>query len=76
MIAKFVEPPAVLLIRNGRPLLGSLRRERITLDDLRGQLREHGIESMREVKRAYLESDGRLSVIARGGGQSPSGRDR
>jgi uncharacterized membrane protein YcaP (DUF421 family) len=75
-LAKFIEPPTVLLIRNGRPRLGSLRQQRISLDDLRSQLREHGIESMRDVKRAYLESDGRLSVITRDGAQSPDDRDR
>ena len=76
-LAKFIEPPTILLIRSGRSLLRNLRSQRITLDDVRGQLREHGVESMRDVKRAYLESDGRLSVIARGGnGEARGERDR
>ena len=76
-LAKFIEPPTIQLIRNGRPLLRNLRSQRITLDDLHSQLREHGIESLRDVKRAYLENDGRLSVITRGGnGDSRGERDR
>jgi uncharacterized membrane protein YcaP (DUF421 family) len=35
----------------------------LTVDDLKEQLREQGVEELAQVKRCYLESDGRLSVI-------------
>jgi uncharacterized membrane protein YcaP (DUF421 family) len=35
----------------------------ISLDDLRSKLRLQGVESLQEVKKAYLEPDGDLSVI-------------
>lgn len=31
-------------------------------------LREHGIESMRDVQLATMEADGQISVLRRGGG--------
>ena len=33
------------------------------LDVLMGQLREHGLESAEQVKKCYLEPDGKISVI-------------
>jgi uncharacterized membrane protein YcaP (DUF421 family) len=35
----------------------------MTKDDLIEQLREQGVEDIRGVKKCYLESDGRISVI-------------
>jgi uncharacterized membrane protein YcaP (DUF421 family) len=43
--------------------LRNLRREHITLQELREKLREQGVEDLAEVKAAYLEGDGQISVI-------------
>jgi uncharacterized membrane protein YcaP (DUF421 family) len=32
---------------------------------LKGQLREQGISDIRKVKEAYIESDGRISIVER-----------
>ena len=61
--ARFSEPRVVPLVRHGCVLPENLRREMLTLDDLRSQLRENGVESIRDVKHARLESDGNISVI-------------
>jgi uncharacterized membrane protein YcaP (DUF421 family) len=61
--ARFIEPPTLIIVRNGRAILKNMQAELLTMEDLQGQLRQQGVESVREVKRAYLESDGRLSVI-------------
>jgi len=58
-----LHPPSLLLIRNGQILYRNLRSQLITSDDLRQQLREQGVESIESVKKCYLESDGRMSVI-------------
>ena len=55
--------PALLLVRDGRILTRNLRSEMITRSDLLGQLREQGVADVRAVRKCYLESDGRLSVI-------------
>ena len=68
-----LHPPSLLLIRNGQILYRNLRSQLITRDDLREQLREQGVESIESVKKCYLESDGRMSVIREDDGE-PTGR--
>ena len=51
------------LIKDGKILRRNLRLELLTVDDLLGQLREQGVNDVREVKRSFIESDGHLSVI-------------
>ena len=60
---RLVEPRPLRLIRHGRVVSRNLRAEMITLAELRGHLRQHGIESLDEVKSAWFESDGQFSVI-------------
>jgi uncharacterized membrane protein YcaP (DUF421 family) len=62
-VRRFASPASLKLIDRGRPLPRNLRREFITLDELRQKLREQGIEDLRDVKVAYLEADGQISVI-------------
>ena len=58
-----IEPPPLLLIKNGRLLRENMRKELITDADLMEQLREQGISDISKVKEAYMESDGQISVI-------------
>ena len=58
-----LHPPPLLLVRNGQLQHRNLRAEAITKDDLLAQLREQGVEEVTSVKKCFLESDGRLSVI-------------
>ncbi|HEU4484235.1 MAG TPA: YetF domain-containing protein [Povalibacter sp.] len=60
---RFLHSPRVLLIRDGKVLEQNLSREMITDDDLLNKLHEHGIEKASQVKRAWLEADGEISVI-------------
>jgi uncharacterized membrane protein YcaP (DUF421 family) len=59
---RFAEPPPLLLIRDGRTLERNLRREMMTRDELLSKLREQGVERTQEVRWAYMESDGQISV--------------
>jgi uncharacterized membrane protein YcaP (DUF421 family) len=63
------------LIRDGRLLEHNLRRERMTRDELEEKLREHGVDQLSSVRRAYLEGDGKVSVIQSGAQSSDSGQD-
>lgn len=58
-----LEPQPLELIRNGRILQRNLQQELITKEELLSQLREQGVEHVNEVKRAYVEGDGKISVI-------------
>ena len=60
-----VEPAPLLLIRNGELQRRNMRRELITEEDLTSQLREQGIDDFSKVEKAYMERDGRISVISR-----------
>lgn len=60
---RLIEPPPLPLIKNGQMLRRNMRREFITEDELMMQLREQGLEDISKVKDAFIESDGRVSVI-------------
>jgi uncharacterized membrane protein YcaP (DUF421 family) len=60
-----IEPPPLPLIRDGKMLRRNMRRELITEDELMMELREQGLDDVSKVKQAYIESDGRISVIQR-----------
>jgi uncharacterized membrane protein YcaP (DUF421 family) len=66
-LQRFVHPPALPLVREGRMLRQNMRRELITEDELMSQLREQGVDDLAKVKIAYMEGDGRISVISRDG---------
>jgi uncharacterized membrane protein YcaP (DUF421 family) len=66
-----LHPPSLLLIRNGQIQFRNLRSQLITKDDLLEQLREQGVVT--RVKKCFLESDGRMSVIREDDGE-PTGR--
>ena len=62
---KLLEPPPLLLIDHGRLLHRHLRMEFLSETELRSKLREHGVTDYREVDKAFMESDGQISVIKR-----------
>jgi uncharacterized membrane protein YcaP (DUF421 family) len=64
------EGEPIVLLQDGRPIERNLRRERITLDDLREEARQAQIASLEDVGWAILENDGKISCIPRGGSGS------
>ena len=70
-VRRLVQPPPVLLVRDGQPLRRHLRSELLTMDELNEQMREQGIDDIRRVKRCFIESDGRMSVISYGPDERP-----
>jgi len=63
--ARFTRPRALLLIQQGRMLRKNMESEMITTEELLSQLRQQGVSDPSEVERAFLEGDGRISVIRR-----------
>ena len=59
----WLEPPPLPLIENGKLLRRNLRQEYLTEDELKAKLRENGVDDIREVAKAHMESDGQISVI-------------
>jgi uncharacterized membrane protein YcaP (DUF421 family) len=64
-LQKILEPPPLLLIERGRLIRRNMRIEFVSEDELRAKLREHGLTDYRQVEKAYLETEGELSVIKR-----------
>lgn len=64
-IRRFVLPRPVCLVKDGVRQERNLRSELITEEELREMLREHEIEDVADVRRAYLEPDGQVTVIRR-----------
>ena len=62
-VRRFFEPEEVLLIRDGRVFWRNLRREHIAKAELMVKLREQGVQDVKEVKAAFFEPDGNISVI-------------
>ena len=64
-IRQFVHPEHKPLVVNGRILRKTLDEELMTEEELMTQLRLNGVEDAEEVKAAYLEGNGEISVIKR-----------
>ena len=61
-IERLARPAPLLLIKDGQVLRRHLRQELVTMDELLSKLREEGITSPSDVKKAYIEGDGNISV--------------
>ena len=66
-VRRFVHPERKPLVIDGRVLRRTLADELITEEELETQLRLNGVEGVAEVKAAYLEGNGAISVIKRSG---------
>ena len=64
-VERLLREPKLKLVENGRMLRRNMRRELVTVEELLAQLREKGIEDPAEVRAAYIEADGHISVIAK-----------
>jgi uncharacterized membrane protein YcaP (DUF421 family) len=62
---RLLEPPPLLLIDKGKVLWRHLRLEYVSEDELKAKLRERGVSNPAQVEKAYLESDGEVTVIRR-----------
>lgn len=71
-VRRLLEAPPLRLVRNGHFIRENLRREMLTVDDLKSKLREQGIDDVAKVKSAFMEGNGEISVI-RADDQAPSG---
>lgn len=60
---RLMRDPKLKLIDNGRMLRRNMRREFVTTEELMAQLRKKGFEDCSQVKSAYLEADGSISII-------------
>ncbi|MEO7838196.1 MAG: YetF domain-containing protein [Anaerolineales bacterium] len=60
---RLIEPAPLPMIKDGRMLRRNMKLELIKEDELLMELREQGIDDVSKVREAYMESNGRISVI-------------
>ncbi|HEU0201795.1 MAG TPA: YetF domain-containing protein [Burkholderiaceae bacterium] len=72
VLRRVLVPPTLALVRDGRLIERNMRRQLLTEDELMEKLRDHGIGSLAEVKAAFLESSGDVSVVKRSGATDDS----
>jgi uncharacterized membrane protein YcaP (DUF421 family) len=65
-LQRFVQPPPLLLIKDGNMILRNMRREYITVEELESQLRLQGVDHIQDVRTACMEGDGQISVVKKG----------
>ena len=62
---RFFEGTPTLLVHNGVMIKPHLQIEKITEEELERAIREHGIDSILNVKSAIMEADGAISVVGK-----------
>jgi uncharacterized membrane protein YcaP (DUF421 family) len=66
-VGHFVHPPPMPLVEDGKLLRQNMRRQFVTEEELMSHLREQGVEDPSQVRRAFIEGDGRISIVPREG---------
>lgn len=64
---RLVSPQPTVLARDGKWFPQALDREGLSVQDVEMALREHGVDSIEEVRKAVLEEDGTISVVPKPG---------
>lgn len=62
-IDRLLDPGRICLVKDGIMQRRGMRREYVTRDELMSELRQQGIDDLAEVRRAYMESQGNISVL-------------
>lgn len=71
---RILRPAPVLLVRDGQPIWPNLSREHVDEEELLSQLRLQGLERLDQVKYAFMEADGEISILRKEG--EPERRSR
>ncbi|MBM1173013.1 DUF421 domain-containing protein [Microvirga arabica] len=75
LIQRFTRPPPLQLIKDGQFLRRNMRQEMVTVEELMSQLRQQGIDDPAQVKKAFIEGDGRISIIRHDNGETGGQND-
>lgn len=63
-LGRLIQGEAILLIYKGKLNHKNMERVRITLDEIKEAVREHGVSLIEDVDLAVLEIDGNISVLS------------
>jgi len=62
-VEKMFSAPHLQIVRDGKMLRRNMRIEYITEEELMEQLRKQGLKELSQVKHAYVEGDGVITII-------------
>ena len=65
LVERLVSAPPLQLVRDGNLLRRNMRREFVTEEELMTRLRQEGVEKLDEMKAAFVEGEGHITVITR-----------
>ncbi|MEP6870425.1 MAG: YetF domain-containing protein [Anaerolineaceae bacterium] len=65
-LRRALEGQPTVLISDGKVIPRAIADEQIDMDELEQAIREHGIETLKNVKMAVLEVDGTISIVPMG----------
>lgn len=74
-LRRAIEGEPTLLVRDGKFDHKNMRREDVDEDEVMMAMREHGINDVKDVRLAVLETDGSISIVT-GSGASKTSRHR
>lgn len=60
---QLVEGEPVLIVKDGKVLRSNMKKEMMTMENLKEAIRSNGLNGIEEVKIAVLETDGEISII-------------
>lgn len=63
VVRDFLEPDRICLIKDGQLQRRGMRKEYITDEELLAELRLNGVDDIAQVRRAYIEPNGNVSVL-------------
>ncbi len=72
-LARVLTSDRICLVRDGVIARRNLRRESITEEELMAELRLKGVDDLDQVRRAYIEANGNISVLRASDDRSPAG---
>ena len=64
-VQRFIKPDKLPLVKNGKILHDNMKKELVTEEELMSEVRTNGINNIKEVKEAYMEPNGRISIICK-----------
>lgn len=66
-LQRLFQPAAKVVVKDGQMQEDIMQKELITEEELKGKLRRQGTDDISKVRKAYIESDGQISVIEQEG---------
>ncbi|WP_029136927.1 DUF421 domain-containing protein [Nakamurella lactea] len=75
-IRSFTHGVPVVIVQDGEPLKGVMRREKMSIDDLKAAARQQGFETVRDIRLAVLEANGQVSFFSRRSSDGEEGAEQ